>query len=790
MIMKTLFFLSLPVLTGVFVVQANADVTLVSKGKAQCAIYVAPRVMADDEKPPVTLGVTETSPEEQRQRLRESVKDLALYLGKMSGAKVPIVQRAPQVGEKAIPIYIGELATRKFGAVGKKSPFAQAWRMTVSKNGVGLQGESDESASYAIYEVLDRLNCRWFLPGELGEVIPHQSTLRLAETDISSVPSTLARNVWYPEPNSAYARRNRLTKMKILAEHALEFYITEEQRKQHPEWRAIVNGEPSAKRLKWSNPEVANAIGDAIIANLDKKYQPSVSISPDDGVSFDESPEDRALDAGDFDPSMDQISITDRYIVLCNRIAERVTKKYPDVRLGFLAYVQYTRPPVREKLHPNLVPEIAPISYCRAHSMTDTHVCPSRAQLRYIVEGWAKAAPQVAYYNYMYHLAEVTVPYPMIHQMKTELPILYKNHLTYWQPETVPNLESVLPGMWLSLRMAWNKDQSPDAILDDFYTRFYGAAANSMKRYWQTTDDAWTNSPEHAGSFWGHARRFTPEVLDAMRAAMNSALHDASTPMEYQRVALQDKALRQFERLMQMRRDLNEGHLANLNQQVTQWYGTQIGLGNEYIDNAAFGKTYWASDTVGGTYFKWFADATLNDAGRIAREYSVITPPLRDWKYAFTHKPDEKALPKIDGVQQGENAGWQKSDFNDAAWKRTDIGIDTWADLNLLDSYGTMWYRSTAKVPAIAAGKKVFLWLSATDGSAKVFVNGVHVPYVNAKGEKVESASGYAAPFSFDITSAIKPNAENQITIAATRIDLNELGTGGLLGPVYLYVEK
>jgi hypothetical protein len=54
-----------------------------------------------------------------------------------------------------------------------------------------------------------------------------------------------------------------------------------------------------------------------------------MSLSPEDGLGFDNSPEDKALDAGDFDPGFGQISITDRLMVLCNRIAKRVNAKYP-----------------------------------------------------------------------------------------------------------------------------------------------------------------------------------------------------------------------------------------------------------------------------------------------------------------------------------------------------------------------------------------------------------------------------------------------------------------------------
>jgi len=53
-----------------------------------------------------------------------------------------------------------------------------------------------------------------------------------------------------------------------------------------------------------------------------------------------------------------------------------------------------------------------------------------------------------------------------------------------------------------------------------------------------------------------------------------------------------------------------------------------------------------------------------------------------------------------------------------------------------------------------------------------------------------DAFSGYCQPASFDISSAVKPDAQNQITIIGTHLSLNELGTGGLLGPVAIYSER
>lgn len=90
----------------------------------------------------------------------------------------------------------------------------------------------------------------------------------------------------------------------------------------------------------------------------------------------------------------------------------------------------------------------------------------------------------------------------------------------------------------------------------------------------------------------------------------------------------------------------------------------------------------------------------------------------------------------------------------------------------------------------------VTAWIGSTDGSAKLFVNGQHVKYVmpedtrnNKKGDVIHAFSGCFKTAQWEVTGFVKPGA-NQITILCERIWLNELGTGGLMGPVILYRNK
>jgi hypothetical protein len=163
----------------------------------------------------------------------------------------------------------------------------------------------------------------------------------------------------------------------------------------------------------------------------------------------------------------------------------------------------------------------------------------------------------------------------------------------------------------------------------------------------------------------------------------------------------------------------------------------------------------------------------------MARRFNVISPPLRVWKYA------------VDKDKAGEAHNWQSPSFNDAEWKSTDIGIENWYHLGLADYYGAVWYRAAVSIAAGEAGKKTFLWIPSEDGDVKLFVNGRAVPYVNANGETGDQfKSGFCTPISFDITNYVAPGQSNEFALIGTRTSINEIGTGGLMAPLYLYREK
>lgn len=546
------------------------NVTLIERGVSRIAICAPQRIMAPNTKEidPADARQPANEAEYQRQQLRAAVKDLAHYLHKMSGATVPIVAGStPPQGK--LPIYIGELGVAKFGkpqlrfrriaakgaaAIASSWPeYKQEFRVKVTPQGIGLIGETDLATSYAIYEVLDRLGCRWFMPSEWGECIPVLKTVALSVMDFSSEPGTLYRGIWQADPD--YKRRNRLGGVLLQTGEALDAYIPAEVLSQHPDWVAVYKGKKVPGRAKWTKPEVAAAMADTILKQFDAGvYKRSVSLSPEDGLAFDES-EDPRFDGGDYDPLFGTTSLTDRLLMLNNRVAAHVVETRPNVLFGMNVYAHYVRPPHREKLHPNIVPSIAPIGYSSGHPITDDGE-PNNATLRRAIETWGKLASATGIYYYGWFLGEQTAPNPMITKWGIDVPFALKNNCLFFQPETTANFETSMHALWMGPRLAWNPNLKPADLVKEINTRFYGNAAQEMGQYWNYVDRIWIDTKAYAGAGHSHLKRFTPDRLKTMRELMDAALQKARTPEERFRIQMAHESLYLFEWYMRMRREL------------------------------------------------------------------------------------------------------------------------------------------------------------------------------------------------------------------------------------------
>jgi len=146
-----------------------------------------------------------------------AAREIQKYIEKMSGAKLPIVNEG-EADNSGLPVKI-VIGHSKFAAdngvkipggfkevVGDPNVFEEEGFVIKTKgNAIVIGGNSDgpyQGTIYAGYEFLDRLGCRWYFPGDWGEVVPEKKTVSFPETDVLSRPDFVLRRLglggWIP----------------------------------------------------------------------------------------------------------------------------------------------------------------------------------------------------------------------------------------------------------------------------------------------------------------------------------------------------------------------------------------------------------------------------------------------------------------------------------------------------------------------------------------------------------------------------------------------------------------
>ena len=115
----------------------------------------------------------------------------------------------------------------------------------------GNDAEPYYGTRYAVVELLHRLGVRWFLPGELGEVVPKSRTLTVPEMTIHQRPDFRMRNYWQHSRGNMAAEDTEWKihhKMNprmhqwfgVPGDSSIRGYLPKQDAfKAHPEWFAL-----------------------------------------------------------------------------------------------------------------------------------------------------------------------------------------------------------------------------------------------------------------------------------------------------------------------------------------------------------------------------------------------------------------------------------------------------------------------------------------------------------------------------------------------------------------------
>jgi len=678
------------------------------------------------------------------------------WIEKISGARLQI---AGQPSEGKPVIYVGAAATRAGLDLGDiDSPTNEGLRIVSDgKANILIGGQNDTSTMKAVCRFLEELGCRFFMDNELGQVYPRQRTVTVGRLNITDKPGLMMRKIWGSQWGgpSLWKVWNGDGGLQLSTGHSWSKYVDKDLFETHPEYFALRDGE--RQRGGWyctSNPELRNVFARGVIESTD----PNPSVSPPDGTGYCQCERCVAQDdPHSIEPSSGRVSVSNRYADFLDAVARLVAGEHPDRLLSFYCYADYTQPPTLNlRLSSNLVAWIAPIRYSRYHRI-GSPVSPSRRQLAEVIDGWAAATGRIAYRTYNFNLAECVVPFSKLSVWKHDIPYLKAKGCIGINLESLVNWEIYGPHLYQSIRLAYDPGTDSDALMDDYFMKFYGPAAGPfMKQYWNSIDRAFADMKCESGSFFALHLVYTPEFLEKLAGLVSQAANAVAENAAYlARVEMTSEGLRNARQFMLIREAMNQGDFATAKKVYDDLYARneaeyEKGYGNHYTLN--YLKRFVGTHVLAG------AEATA--------------PPNK----VLQVLPDRMKLaydPEGDGAEQG----YHKSDFDDSTWRQVATYSTTLNAQGMPDIKSVMWYRTSMNVPRRRGGRLV-LFFTEVDGQAvTVYVNGIEVASLEKEARR--------KPFEFDVTEAVKPG-RNTVAIRVDHRRITELFLGGIIRPILL----
>lgn len=431
---------------------------------------------------------------------------------------------------------------------------AEGYLMRSSPRALLLAGKSELSLFYAVYRLLEReLGVRWFMPGEIGDVVPEGEvrTLRVGSVEEKWEPSFAMR--WVGRGD--WARRNGMNvavgcrgefKVKWFVHTFTHLLPPERYAEEHPEYYALVNGKrvgrtgkASRVQLCTSNPDVVREVA----ANLVRvrEAEPDlrmISLDPMDSQAFCQCDRCRALDEPGVGPHNE---VSRRLVLFYSQVADLVRGRFPDLLLKSIAYQKYAAPPIDPAVRLTDTNVIQLCHFmCHNHALSDT-TCPySRAYGEYLL-GWRKRAKNVALYEYYNKVSWLELPWPIVHTLRADIPWFRDLGLFGLATQYRENLGSNGLVYYVAARLLRDPGTDVDALLEDFYEKFYAEAAGPMREYYETLEDAAQRSGLHLARQRPYAEvvaLFTPELLAKLEGCVDRAEKAAAGAKVKERVRL------------------------------------------------------------------------------------------------------------------------------------------------------------------------------------------------------------------------------------------------------------
>lgn len=415
---------------------------------------------------------------------------------------------------------------------------------------LGMYANDATAIWYAASCLLEQFGIRFYMPYEDGTVIPQKRTLSVTGQNLTKRPHFSIR-CYYINP-----RVEQLSWLKRLGygndnlfycQHTIYDIISDpKQQKAHPEYLAKRNGKidpgyPAGRgRPKLSNPGL-RASSVKFVGKVFEAYPAldGFGIGMPDG--FDEIDEE---DAKKFPPGKIYTSRFSRYVWdYWYDIAAKIKRQNPDKYFTVMPYGPCEEPvPGMKKLSENIAVMLVTASIPNQMSM------PSRRnRVMQLYRDWHRLASSGKLWiwqHYLFYGGLLNYPSFFTKELQKEMKYLDGKYMGKFIECPLGRGRFLCPGIthwfyYLQGKLFWNPDLDLNALMDEYYTLYFGPAAAEMKQFYEYAEEVYMRPESRSISLY--AGFLKEKDLNQLFGLLASARRKAGADSVY------DRRIRMFE---------------------------------------------------------------------------------------------------------------------------------------------------------------------------------------------------------------------------------------------------
>jgi tetratricopeptide (TPR) repeat protein len=357
----------------------------------------------------------------------------------------------------------------------------------------------DERGSFnAVCGYLRSLGVRWYLPGELGEVVPKMKSIPLPKIDETVKPDFEVRqfSVRFATADEEVMRWAMRLGIRhpygLMIAHGMHTMTHPDILKtQHPDWFALYGGKrdtQTGKRLNhlcYSNEELFDATVKWARAQFDVYDYEAVSIMPPD--AYGSICQCELCEGKQIDEMGARGKLSNHVWDFANRVAREVGKTHPDKVIVCCAYGANTEPPTNiAKLEPNV--QVVIVGGRRPRNSLPAQ----REYVDNLRAGWLKLAtrPIMIFENYPITGRGTYLPAFVARTIGESINATKGVSrgediwLSFPRTHNDPNIGFDHFQVYFTARMWWGGGEADvEAMLDEYCRLFYGPAGPEMRTF-------------------------------------------------------------------------------------------------------------------------------------------------------------------------------------------------------------------------------------------------------------------------------------------------------------------